>query len=230
MKFNRFSYIFTVVLLLVGSSSLVRSQDKEDDFGVWALISAKKSVIQGLDFKTSWELRFRNDASDLGLFLFTSGFSYSSNKYFSVEAAYVLMGNNYHDGTYGLRNRFYVAGTGKLYAGDFVFSLREMLEETFYSDKDLSYDNFNPQNVIRSLFMIEFKNPSSFDPYISAEPFCLLFNPKHYVLDKIRYTAGVKISVGQRSNIGFYYRYSQRFNNAVSPNKNIFGLQYDVSF
>lgn len=214
------------VLLCLFPVGKSKAQGKGDDFAVWGSITVRKHFVEGLSGSLNCEIRSANTVSDIGLWWINPELKYKFNDYFTAEAGYRYSNVNRSE-YYEQAHRWYAGGTAGVDFGPFRLTWRELLEQIYYTDREPGAYGRAISYLRSRLGMKLNLEAMPFDPYVEVENFLYVADYKAGQVGIMRYTAGVRVPVGQVHSLGIYYRYQQYFNS--SPNEHILGLGYVLS-
>lgn len=186
-------------------------------------------VVKDLSLEAGLELRLKDDFSNIDRTQTSFGLKYETCKNFDIGAEYILI-NRYDKATSAWerpRHRANLNLEGKVDIGRVELSLRERLQTTFRTDSVNRYEKMNPEMILRSRLMAEYKiRHSRWSPYILIELHNTLNAPAvvgnyksdPYSIDNYltRYRAGTgikyRISHNQRIEFYYYFDYDRTYN------------------
>ena len=215
------------VILVMFSSICARAEVKENDFAMWGSLTVRKHIVSGLSLSVNGEIRSANTVRDINLWWVNPELNFKFNDYFSLMAGYRFSQVNRTD-HYEPGHRWYAGGTIGVGIGPVRLSLRELIEQIYYTDREKgSYGSV--VSYLRSRLNVDLRFESlPFVPYAEVENFLYIIDYKKGTTGIMRYSAGVRIPVAKVNTFNVYYRCQQYFND--SPNDHILGLGYTLSF
>lgn len=212
--------ILSIALFAILSGSQISAQ--ETDFRIYAKGGVKFDIAEGLSNTSELELRTKDNTSKVDVLRFNTSFGYKFNKYFNAGIGYALITKpNTATGTV-ISNRYWIDATGSIPASNFTFSLRERFQQTFALKECVT--------LLRSELKAQYSIPQSiFKPYISVEPHLFMFNELKG-LKEVRYNIGTSIAINKNNDLQVYGRYTRNYNQILTSNFFLLGINYYYKF
>ncbi|MCD7973758.1 MAG: DUF2490 domain-containing protein [Candidatus Azobacteroides sp.] len=212
---------------------------ESDDFGIWTSIEVDKKLNKKWNLNGEFELRTRDNTSEVARWGAKVGADYSFIKGLKVGAAYQFL--YFHDIKYWdfqPRHRFigYVQGRQKV--GRFTFSLRERFQVTHKDDSDRIKANgkkdtykINPEWSWRNRIKASYDIPKcKLTPSFSFESFFQLNNPDGNEFDGLRYTLSLTYKLDKKHSFDLSGIYDKEINVKNPENRCVLGIGYAYSF
>lgn len=218
--------------VLIACSTAVAAQTQ--DFNSWSTFSLNKKLNDKFKAGTDLEFRMRDNLTNYNLFYVNLGVTYKPLDWLSVSGVYRFIHKHKDDGTYGLRNRYYLDAAAKFKTGQFSFGYRARYQVEFrgagYSDKYAGL----PEIYLRHKFDIKYKINDRFTPYVGTEVREQITNPRvpyldAFSFDRDRLYAGVDFSINDNNTLGFYFLRQFEFNVEEPETLNVLGIEYSLN-
>jgi hypothetical protein len=216
-----------ISFLLIITPGLLYSQEK--DAGLWMGVGIEKDINKKISLQLEEELRLNENISDVKSFYTDLGIRYKIFKSVKVGVNYRFIKRNSAEGFYNSGNRFYsnIAVKQKLDRFTFGFRTRYQVE---YEKANTSENSLIPDKYNRNKFSLSYniKN-SKLNPFVEYELYIPLNYNSELLIDKERYTAGIKCKVNKKSSLKLYYRIQKEKNITNPLNSYIVGVNYSYS-
>lgn len=214
-----------MAIMLCGGSALGQSQTKAENRTLMYLgAGLNKDFSKKLQAGIDLEGRFCGSKKTQDILL-TPSIEYSVIKFLSVGAEYRIgySHEQSHDGEWS--GRLGLAAKAKASPGNLKMEARAK-----YCNYSEDYEDEGNLQYMRTKLEIGFKIKSiKITPYLSYEWF---YNISRGLVDKDRYTFGLKKKINKRNSVGFEYMLEEKFNrgpNKRDINKNIFAFSYQYT-
>jgi hypothetical protein len=218
-------FLAAAILLL---STVIKAQDNK--YGIWYGADASYKIVKNLRFELAGCLRTDQNASNVSSFYFDGGLKYKFNKYFSAGAYYRFTETKEKDDFFYARHRWYVDLNGSLPIGRFTLSGRYRFQEQFKMYiKDPDVDE-KPVCYNRFKLSLDYDIPKvPLVPSLSAEIYGQTFSSNDIMIEKTRYTGGLKYNISKKHSVGVDYIYLNSKN--TKPKEfNVISLYYSFKF
>lgn len=149
------------ILLAAALSGTAPAAHAGDDFGIWAGVSAEKSVTKRLSFDVGADFRAGQNLQSIARWDGSLGVDYKVCKFLKVSTGYTYIydrtpqeakanfnnkgkrnGYNVEHGFWRSKHRFNLDATGRVKLGRFNISLRERYMLTRYAETDYKRDRY----------------------------------------------------------------------------------------
>ncbi len=196
---------------------------QSSDFRIRAKGGVKFNIIENLSNTSDLEVRTKDNSSNIDVFRFNTSFGYKFHKNFNMAVGYALIFKPASEPVSLITShRYWIDASGNLSHSNFTFSIRERFQQTFALKESVI--------LLRSEIKAQYSIPNSiFKPYISCEPHLFLFNQLKG-LKEVRYEAGTTISINKHNDLQMYGRYARNYNQILTPNQWVLGLNYYYKF
>ena len=142
-------------------------------------------------------------------FAFGGDWSYRFNQYIKVGASYNYIRFNHDKKGWEERHRYMGYLTGSYKYNRLKFSLRERFQSTYRVGVKETDKRANPKFILRSKFEIDYNiRKSPFEPFIAAEMYNTLNDPRKDYIDRLRYEAGTLYKLNKKNSLSVSYRYT----------------------
>ncbi len=223
------SYLLLIFILL-SLLGIPEVHAQSDDFGIWMSAGVKKE-IKKWTFEMEEELRTADHSGEIERIATELSVEYDLLKPLTLGVAYQFI--DFHDlenDDFQPRHRinFYVQGKKKW--GDFTFSLRERVQNTYKDESERSY-KINPKWSWRNKAKAEYNIPHCrINPYLSFETFYQLNNPDGNKFDGLRYTLGGDYKISKHHKINLFGLIDKEINVKNPVREFVIGTGYTYSF
>jgi hypothetical protein len=196
---------------------------QSSDFRIRTKAGVKFNIIEKLSNTSELELRTKDNSSNIDVFRFNTSFGYKFHKNFNMAVGYALIFKPISEPTSLITShRYWVDASGNLSHANFTFSIRERFQQTFAINESVI--------LLRSEIKAQYAIPNSiFKPYISCEPHLFLFNQLKG-LKEVRYEVGTTVAINKHNDLQMYGRYARNYNQILTPNHWVLGLNYYYKF
>ena len=220
---------FFLALLLCFISSVGFVSAQWNDAQLWTSVSIEKKVIKSFSVSLAEEVRFTDNINELGEFFTDIGLNYKINKNWRISGNYRFTNKIQLDNSYSKRHRYYfdLSYRRKVYMLTIVLRTRFQSQ---YKNINSSENGHLPEYYSRNKLTLKYNATRRLSPYISAEAFIPLNNPKVGGIDNMRYSAGLEWEFIKNSTFDFYYMIQQQYQ-AKNPERDfVAGIGYSYSF
>ena len=200
-----------------------------NDAGLWTSVNVEKKIISRLTVSLTEELRFNENISELGTAFTEIGADYKFNKFVSFGASYRFIQKRRVDDFYSLRHRYNMDLSLKYKIKKIGITLRERFQ-TQYSDVNTSENGKVPERYLRNKLTLKYDLDKKYMPFISAELFYQLSNPRGNEFDNVRYAAGFDYEINKRMSASLFYIINKEFNVNDPWTEYIIGTGFTFSF
>lgn len=218
------------------------------DFGVDAIFSVDKSLVQNLSLQVETEVRTNEDSERFERFSLGAALSYKPISFLSLSVGYNFLydfadknittdnGRTFAERYWYDRHRVHAAVTATLKLGGFSASLRERYQYTYTPEEDVNRleagapkkythkakDKHSARTRLELSYSIA---ASGIAPYVSAELY-------HWdSLQKSKFIGGVKWNVTSSHTASIFYAYQWILaENDASPDMHYLGVSYKFKF
>lgn len=200
-----------------------------NDAGLWASINLEKKVSSKLTLTFTEEARFNENISEPGTLFSEIGGNYKLKKYLVVGASYRFIQRRRVDDFYSMRHRYMMDVSLKHKIKKVAFTFRERFQ-TQYANINSSETGKVADRYLRSKLTVKFDLDKKYTPFISAELFYQLTNPKGNELDNMRYAAGFEYKFNKRTSVDLFYLINKEINMNDPVNDYVTGIGFNYSF
>ena len=132
-------------------------------------IGADWKIVKGLHLEGEYELRSRDNFSDISSHRASLGLSYKIGAGFKAGVEYTYIHNHKSNaGTWAPRHRVSASASYTLKSGGWRFSLKEQLRLTHKADAN-EYEEPVDAITLKSRFKVSYKDLGKFEPYLFVE-------------------------------------------------------------
>lgn len=206
---------------MIWSAALMAQPSAEKRHLIYLGAGIEKDFSKKLSAGIDMESRFCKSRETQEILL-TPSVEYSIIKYLSLGAEYRIGYSHRNGGDGEWSGRLGLMAKAK--CSPWKLKLEARAKYCNYSE---DYEDEGNLQYMRTKFEAGLKLKSlKLTPYVSYEWF---YNISRGLVDKDRYTAGIKKKLNKRNTIGFEYMLEEKFNRGVSKrdiNKNIFSISY----
>ncbi len=182
---------------------------QSSNFGSLVEAEIGKRFFKKLEASLSAEWRQREDLGEVDRLSAAAELSFRFNQYIKVGAAYNYIQFNHEKRGWETRHRYIGYVTGNYKYRRVKFSLRERFQSTYREGVKVTAKRANPRFMLRSKFGIDYNiRKSPFEPFISAEMYNTLNDPRKNYVDRIRYEAGTGYKINKKNSLSLSYRYT----------------------
>lgn len=228
-----------IFLPLFLSFLTAKSQDLEKRVSIYLNAGIEKEITEKFSTGLEIEGRFCKSQSEQDLLL-KPYIEFSPVKYFSLGAEYRWDLNHQEGSQSSWSGRLGLYAKAKY--GFHGFKAEARFKYCNYSEDygywnvdDKVYDQSKKLNYLRPKFQLSYKiKPLKLTPYVSYEWF---YNTARGLVDKDRWTFGLKKKINKIHTLGFEYKFEEKFNRLSKKgnvkddiNNNIFAFSYKYSF
>ena len=203
----------------------VAAKAQYNDAGLWASLSLEVKLVKKVSANIAQEFRFNENISELGTAFTDVGLSYKLNKHVQVAANYRFTQKRRIDDSYSLKHRVYVDVKYEKKAKPIQIVFRSRFQDE-YSDIGRASDAGIPNYYLRNKLTFELDLDKAYMPYVSVELFSPLNNPREYLFDNIRSSAGIEYSLTKKQKIDLYYMIQRELNVSRPQIDFILGIGY----
>lgn len=222
--------LFNSILIRCSIFAIILSSTSHaqiDDIGIWSGITLQTKITRQLEVSLTEQLRLKNDATRINLFLSDIGLDYEISKKLKVGFHYRYIKSN-QENYFSNRHRFYGDLAWKEKVKFFSITLRERVQEQ-YSDYYSSETGKIPVWELRSKLTVKLDLDKKYSPYLSGEIFYLLDNESNeYGLTQYRYETGINYDINRIHSFNpfliWQIRHSSKFNELI------YGIMYTFSY
>lgn len=187
----------------------LKNYAQSSDLGSTIEAEISKRFFKKLDLSISAEWRQREDLKEIDRYSFGGDIGYRFNSYLKIGAAYNYIQFNHNKKGWETRHRYHAYATGSYKYNRLKFSLRERFQSTYRVGVKETYKRANPKFIMRSKFEIDYNiRKSMFEPYVSAELYNTLNDPRKNYVDRLRYEVGTAIKLNKKNSFNVGYRYT----------------------
>lgn len=216
------SFLRALTLLSLLFFTFGEATAQNNDFRIYTKAGVKFDIIDKVSNTSELELRTKDNTSSIDVLRFNTSFGYKFNKHFNMALGYALIGKLSSTSETVISNRYWIDATGSVSASLFTFSLRERFQQTFALGENVV--------LLRSELKGQISIPETIlKPYLSVEPHLFLFNELKG-LKELRFNLGTSIAINKNNDLQVYGRYTRNFNNILTPNHFVLGINYYYKF
>lgn len=197
----------------------------ESDFGGMFNITFRKKICKPLDFQLQQNLWVNRDFTRYERYMPIVGLDYAVwRNYLKANLLYFYLNQQMSDYEIKNRHRYQVGLTGAYAFKHISLSLCTRFESTYTVGVE------NPSNKWRNRLQLNFiiSEQSKWKPFINADFFHFLNNPKGNDLERIWYDLGVEYQVDKNNCIELKVREEQMLTTCPKQLNTMFGISYKV--
>lgn len=176
---------------------------QQDDFAPMAGIRVEKRIAPSWDIGMGTQTMFHDNASEhwFSFAAWSAGYRISRN--FTTEVHYRFIRFRKLDNAYETRNLFFHTLTYSGYSGPWSVSVRTRTQSLVYGDH--FRDDFKgPRWYSRNRIMVRYRLDYYWAPYMAAEAFLPLNQPRRPLVDQYRWTAGITRTITDRFRVDLF--------------------------
>lgn len=168
----KIKYLF-VILAFLPASVLTRAQgtvnELENDFATRTSIAVDKKLAKGLHLEAEYQLRTENALTKIDRHQASLGLNYKFNNYLKGGLSYTFIDRYGTNSGWQVRHRASAYLTAGYRAGNWRFSLREMVQWTHKTEDLNIYQEVRNPLTLKSRFKVQYKGFRSVEPYVFFE-------------------------------------------------------------
>ncbi len=198
-----------------------------DDVGVWTGFTVDHKFTRSLSAGVTQQLRLYKDVTRTDQYLSQLSLSYNLTKNFKAALAYRYSYKD-REGYFSNRHRIMFDLAYRYKYKKITLTLRERIQRQVMAihSSELGY---LPEWHWRSRLAVRYNMEKKYTPYVSAEIYYLIQNPKRDVsqIDRIRYEAGVDYEFNRNHSINPFLLFQYGLPDKV--NRFVYGISYTIS-
>lgn len=223
---TRYYKIFITLLMLFPASAAFAQWN---DAQLWTSVSIEKKIIKPLSVSLSEELRFSENISELGTIFTDVGLTWKFHKNWRLSGNYRFTNKIRLDNSYSNRHRYYFDLSYRRKFYQFSVMLRSRFQSQ-YADVNSSETGHLPEYYSRNKLTLKYNITPRIAPYLSAEAFIPLNNPKVKGIDNMRYSVGLEWEFVKNSTLDVFYLIQQEYQAKDPETDYVTGIGYSFSF
>jgi hypothetical protein len=224
---NRKYYKIWFVLLMFFSGSTAFGQ--WNDAQLWTSVSLEKKIVKQLSVSLSEELRFSDNITELGTIFTDIGLTWKFHKNWRLSGNYRFTNKIRLDNSYSKRHRYYfdLSYRKKFYQFSVIARTRFQSQ---YADVNSSETGHLSDYYSRNKLTLKYNITRKIAPYLSAEAFIPINNPKIKGIDNMRYSLGLEWEFVKNSTFDIFYLIQQEYQVKNPERDFVTGIGYCYSF
>lgn len=212
-------------MLLMSISAFAQWNDAQ----LWTSVTLEKKIIKQLSVSISEEVRFSDNITEVGSFFTDIGLTYKFHKNWRLSGDYRFTNKIRLDNSYSKRHRYYFDLSYRRKFYQFTVMLRTRFQSQ-YKDVNSSETGHLPEYYSRNKLTLKYNITRTISPYLSAEAFIPLNNPKVQGIDNMRYCLGLEWEFVKNSTLDVFYLIQQEYQVKNRERDFVAGIGYYYSF
>lgn len=221
--------IFSGCLLFISCFSLPA---QNEDAGLWTDITVEKKISRSSSVYVNESFRFSENISELSTFFTEAGVQKKLLKNLSFTLSYRFINKREPDDSYAQRHRYFadISFRKKIAAMSISFRTRIQSQvENYFLPSEKLYGN-TPENYWRNKISLRYQSSKKFKPFIAAEIWYPLNNPKKKLVDNLRCSGGFQYELNKRNTIEISYIIEKELQQKNPATDFITALSYTFAF
>jgi hypothetical protein len=227
--FLRPKALFPAFLLYLNIIAIQQSQGQQNDFQFWPSVQVNLEVIENFRFHMEEELRFQENALQIGRQINDMGISYRLNKHMKTALFYRFEADWKNADEYDWRKGFYGDFTFKIEPRRLSLGYRLRLQSSrteINEEQPITSGGFRHRHKISAAYNIK---GLPLSPFAESELFIDYIAGKGSGLSGIRSWLGLDYAIGKQHGITLKYGIDQEFNVADPLRAYILAVDYSLN-
>lgn len=205
---------------------------QEKDAGLWTEIAVEKKITQSFSAYINQSLRFHENVSEPGGFFTEAGLEKKILKDIGFSLNYRYYHKKDKDGSYAPRHRYFIdisykKKLGRRIAVSYRIRLQSQVKNYFIPSE--LYGN-SPENYWRNKLSLRYMPVKKIRPFIAAEIWHPLNNPKRKPVDNLRFSGGLQHDLNKRNAIEICFITQRELQQKNPLTEFIIALNYTFAF
>lgn len=208
----------------------ISAEAQVKDAGLWANVNIEKNITQRFAANFNQEFRFNENVSELGSFFSELGLAFKIKPNLSISANYRYINRRQLNDMYVTRSRYYTDLNFKPRIKKFTLGLRARFQSQYDKDIFTTEELLIPSNYVRGRVSLKYNTEKRWKPFLAAETWYSLNNPKGNNVDNYRFSGGFDYELNKYSSLQLSYLHNREIN-VRRPNYDyITAISYNLTF